>query len=154
MPKRTKTFVENELNEIFKLIVRGVPDSDIYKSRNLPVRTYQQYRDRLEDRLVAVHMNQKTEQILFHKEITKERIMKDKRIFEQVMDDESTRPHTKVEAARADMEANVVLFKLENETVMFVNTIRKQQTDVLRLDAVSARLQPISSEVIPTTTTS
>jgi len=140
MPKRSRDFVENELNEIFKLIVAGTSDAEIKKIRNLPDRTYTEYKVRLSDRMAQVNLNQKSEQILFHKEITKERLLKDKRVFQQVMEDDRSTGRTKVEAARADLEANVVLFKLENETAMFVNTIRKQQADILRLDTIATNI--------------
>ncbi len=143
MVKRSKEYVENELNEIFKLIVIGIPDSEIRKLRNLPDRSYCTYKQKLEQRLQERNMNQKTEQVLFHKEVTRERIEKDRRIFQQVMAKESASDKMKVEAARADLEANVVLFKSENETSMFVNTIRGQQTDVLRLNPIATNLQPV-----------
>jgi hypothetical protein len=152
VPRRSKDFVENELNEIFKLIVVGTSDSEIKKIRKLPDRTYFQYRERLSDRLQQVNLNQKSEQILFHKEITRERLLKDKQVFQQVMSDERSTGRTKVEAARADLEANIVLFKLENETAMFVNTIRKQQADILRLDTIATNIS--SSGEASTTTAS
>jgi len=150
--KRSKEYVENELNEIFKLIVVGTSDTEIKKIRNLPDRTYTEYKVRLSDRMAQVNLNQKSEQILFHKEVTKERLLKDKRVFQQVMEDDRSTGRTKVEAARADLEANVVLFKLENETAMFVNTIRKQQADILRLDTIATNIS--SSGEASTTTAS
>lgn len=148
MVKRSKAYVENELNEIFKLLVVGATDLQIKQLRKLPESTYRDYYARLADRIQQTSLAQSSERILFHKEITKERIMKDRQVFQQVMSDSATRPHTRVEAARADLEANVVLFKLENETTMYVSTIRKQQTDVLRLDAISANLS--EAEAAPT----
>jgi predicted ATP-dependent serine protease len=68
------------------------------------------------------------------------------------MEDDRSTGRTKVEAARADLEANVVLFKLENETAMFVNTIRKQQADILRLDTIATNIS--SSGEASTTTAS
>jgi len=150
--KRSKEYVENELNEIFKLIVVGTSDTEIKKIRNLPDRTYTEYKVRLSDSMAQVNLNQKSEQILFHKEVTKERLLKDKRVFQQVMEDDRSTGRTKVEAARADLEANVVLFKLENETAMFVNTIRKQQADILRLDTIATNIS--SSGEASTTTAS
>jgi hypothetical protein len=56
------------------------------------------------------------------------------------MNDYRTNPKVRVEAAQADAEVNITLFKLENETQMFVNTIRKQQTNVQHLDTIATRV--------------
>jgi hypothetical protein len=137
--KRSKQFVENECNEIFKLVIAGASDKEIQQSRNLPERTYFDYKARLAAKLHNQNVNIRNDQILFHKEVTKERLLNDKQVFQAVMNDDCTSPKVKVEAARADVELNITLFKLENETQMFVNTIRKQQTDISHLDAIADR---------------
>lgn len=143
--RRSKQFVENECNEIFKLVIAGASDKEIQQTRNLPERTYFDYKARLATKLHNQNVNIRNDQILFYKEVTKERLLNDKQVFQTVMNDCSTNPKAKVEAARADVELNITLFKLENETQMFVNTIRRQQADVLRFDAIADRERAVRS---------
>jgi xanthine dehydrogenase iron-sulfur cluster and FAD-binding subunit A len=137
--RRSKQFVENECNEIFKLIIDGASDKEIQQTRNLPERTYFDYKARLAAKLHNQNVNIRNDHILFYKEVTKERLLNDKQAFQAVMNDYRTNPKARVAAAQADAEVNITLFKLENETQMFVNTIRKQQADVLDLDIIADR---------------
>jgi len=137
--RRPKAAVEAEMNEVFRLVVAGATAQEIQQLRNLTRRTYDWHMHKLEQKLADTNMGQRNSFILMHKEITKERLLRDKRIFERVMADNSISPKTRVEAARADAEVNVTLFRLENETALFVNSIRQQQTNVLRLDAIATR---------------
>ena len=77
--------------------------------------------------------------MLLYKEVTKMRLLNDKQIFQTVMNDYRTNPKVRIEAAQADAEVNITLFKLENETQMYVSTIRKQQANVLHFDAIADR---------------
>jgi hypothetical protein len=137
--RRSKQFVENECNEIFELLIAGASDKEIQQTRNLPERTYFEYKARLAAKLHNQNVNIRNDKILFYKEVTKERLLNDKQVFQSVMNDNSTSPKVKVEAARADVELNITLFKLENETQMFLNSIRKQQADISYLDAIADR---------------
>jgi hypothetical protein len=136
--KRSKQFVENECNEIFKLIIAGASDKEIQQTHNLPERTYFDYKARLAAKLHNQNVNMRNDQILFYKEVTKERLLTDKQVFQSIMDNDNTNPKVRVEAAQADAEVDITLFKLENETQMFVNTIRKQQANVQHLDTIAA----------------
>ena len=138
-PPRSKAAIEAETNEIFRLVVAGASGREIQQLRRITQRTYEWHMRKLEEKLADINMGQRNSFILMHKEITKERLLRDKRVFETVMQDDRTVANVKVEAARADAEVNITLFKLENETALFVNTIRQQQTDVLRLDSIASR---------------
>jgi hypothetical protein len=63
--KSSKQFVENECNEIFKLTIDGASDKEIQQTRNLPERTYFDYKARLAAELHNQNVNIRNDQILF-----------------------------------------------------------------------------------------
>ena len=85
--RRSKQFVENECNEIFELLIAGASDKEIQQLRNLPERTYFDYKARLAAKLHNQNVNIRDDQVLFYKEVTKERLLNDKQVFQAVNND-------------------------------------------------------------------
>jgi hypothetical protein len=85
--RRSKQFAENECNDI----IAGASDKEIQQTRNLPERTYFDYKARLAAKLHDQNVNIRNDQILFYKEVTKERLLDDKQVFQAVMNDYRTR---------------------------------------------------------------
>jgi len=128
-PVRTQIQIEDEMDEIFRLQVAGHTPKQIQKIRNLPERTYFDYNQRLQSRIVESMTAKRTEEILVQKELCAERLNKAMMGEEELATKENISPRTKMDAWYRYAEIVMAKFKLEAETTNWLVAYRNLQLE-------------------------
>jgi ACT domain-containing protein len=124
------------IDEILKLQVAGANPKQIMQILGLNKSAYYAYNLRLRSRIIHEQLAKRHEELLVDKQIVKDRLTKAMQIEDAIMTDKNVSPRTRMDAATRYSEISVAAFKLEAETVGFINalsTLREQKNDVIQL---------------------
>lgn len=134
--QRTQIQIEQECDEILRLMVAGDSNKEIMEKRNLPERTFYEYQRRLQERIIAEQMTKRHEEIMIDKQIVKDRLTKALKLEEKLMDDPHISPRTRMDAGTRFSEISVAMLKLETEMLGFLHALKEarlQQPTTIQL---------------------
>jgi len=117
--------LEHELNEIYRLLLDGMTSEEIKGSLNISDRNYTKYMQKLRDNIVNDQLAKRQEYFLQDIDITRERLLADKRHLQAIITNPEASVKDKLAAINSDIQLNITLLKLEYEGRLFV----KNSTD-------------------------
>jgi hypothetical protein len=120
--------LEHELNEIYRLLLEGTSQQEIKSSRNISDRNYTKYMQKLRDHIISDQLAKRQEYFLLDIDITRERLLADKRQLQAIINNPNASIKDKIDATNSDIQLNITLMKLEYEGSLFVkNQLRGRQ---------------------------
>jgi hypothetical protein len=125
--RRSEIQIDQEMDEILRLLVAGATPKQIQKVRNLPERTYFTYYRKLQARIIDLQMSKHTDEIMVDKEIARERLTKALQLEFKLWNDDHVPPRTRMDAGTRYAEITVALLKLETETLGFIHGLKLLQ---------------------------
>jgi hypothetical protein len=124
-PRKTKAMLEQELNEIYHLLLDGVSPQEIKTSRNISDRNYTKYMQKLRDNIISNQLAKRQEYFLLDIDITRERLLDDKRQLQAIITNPNTSVKDKLDAIKSDLQLNITLMRLEYEGSLFTENCRR-----------------------------
>ena len=118
--RKTKAMLEHELNEIYRLLLDGMTSEEIKGSLNISDRNYTKYMQKLRDNIVNDQLAKRQEYFLQDIDITRERLLADKRHLQAIITNPEASVKDKLAAINSDIQLNITLLKLEYEGRLFV----------------------------------
>jgi tRNA A22 N-methylase len=86
---------------------------------------------KLRDRLVSNQLAKREEYFLQDLQIARERLLADKRQFQEIISNTKTSAKAKLDAINADIQLNIHLLKMEYEGSQFIENYRQKQERLL-----------------------
>lgn len=118
--RKTKAMLEHELNEIYRLLLDGITAEEIKRSRNISDRNYTKYMQKLRENIISDQLAKRQEYFLLDIDITRERLLDDKRQLQSIITNPDASVKDKLDAINSDIALNITLMKLEYEGSLFV----------------------------------
>jgi hypothetical protein len=119
-PRKTKAMLEQELNEIYQLLLEGITPEEIKRSRNISDRNYTKYMQKLRDNIISDQLAKRQEYFLLDIDITRERLLADKRQLQAIITNPNASVKDKLDAINSDIQLNIILMRLQYEGSLFV----------------------------------
>jgi hypothetical protein len=116
---KTKAMLEHELNEIYRLLL------EVKSSRTISDRNYTKYMQKLRDNIISNQLAKRQEYFLLDIEITRERLLSDKRQLQAIITNPNASVKDKLDAINSDIALNITLMKLEYEGSLFIENYKR-----------------------------
>jgi hypothetical protein len=116
---KTKAMLEHELNEIYRLLL------EVKSSRTISDRNYTKYMQKLRDNIISNQLAKRQEYFLLDIEITRERLLSDKRQLQAIITNHNASVKDKLDAINSDIALNITLMKLEYEGSLFIENYKR-----------------------------
>jgi hypothetical protein len=123
--RKTKVMLERELNEIYHLLLDGITPGEIKKSRNISDRNYTKYMQKLRDNIISNQLAKRHEYFLLDIDITRERLLADKRHLHAIITNSNVLVKDKLDAINSDIQLNITLMRLEYEGSLFIENYKR-----------------------------
>jgi hypothetical protein len=117
--------LEHELNEIYRLLLEGISQQEIKSSRTISDRNYTKYMQKLRDNIISNQLAKRHEYFLLDIEITRERLLADKRQLQAIITNPNASVKDKLDAINSDIALNITLMKLEYEGSLFIENYKR-----------------------------
>jgi hypothetical protein len=118
--RKTKAMLEHEINEIYRLLLEGISQQEIKRSCNISNRNFTKYMQKLRDYIISDQLAKRQEYFLLDIDITRERLLADKRYLHTIITNPNASVKDKLDAINSDIQLNVTLMKLEYEGSLFI----------------------------------
>src|SRR2546428_7822468 len=105
-PRKTKAMLDHELNEIYRLLLDGESPQEIKRSRNISDRNFTKYMQKLRDNIISDQLAKRQEYFLLDIDITRERLLGDKRLLKAIINNPSASIKDKLDAINSDIQLN------------------------------------------------
>ena len=122
--------LEQELNEIYRLLLGGVTSEEIKRSRNISDRNYTKYMQKLRDNIISDQLAKRQEYFLLDIDLTRERLLADKRQLQAIINNPSASIKDKLDAINSDIQLNIMLMRLEYEGSLFIENYKRNMPSI------------------------
>jgi hypothetical protein len=123
--RKTKAMLEQELNEIYRLLLDGITSEEIKRSRNISDRNYTKYMQKLRDNTISDQLAKRQEYFLLDIDTARERLLADKRQLQAIINNPNAAVKDKLDAINSDIQLNITLMKLEYEGSLFIENYKR-----------------------------
>jgi hypothetical protein len=121
--RKTKVMFEQELIEIYRLLLDGVSQEEIKATRNISDRNFSKYMQKLRDRVAGDQKSKIQEYYQLDLQIATGRFLADKRHLQEIIANPETPVKAKLVAIKLDMDINTALLKLKDEGTNYSDTL-------------------------------
>jgi hypothetical protein len=125
--RRSDMQIQWLMDQIFKLQVEGYTPKEIQDKLKLPVRTYEHYYSKLQERIIAEEAVQRREDILYHKKVAEDRITWALRGLREIADNQKVSARTRMDSYHKSLDAVGLMFRLHLETGNWLAEYNKLQ---------------------------
>ena len=119
----TKALLENNLNEVYRLMIAGMTSRDIMQQLKLNDRTFRRYVRKIRDRNVTDQLAKRQEYFLYDVKLAKDRLLMAKRFNLRTINSEDSSYTEKTEALKLDATITMTLLKLDYEGTVFLRLL-------------------------------
>jgi DNA-binding CsgD family transcriptional regulator len=152
--RSTKTLLEHNLNEVYRLMIAGMTNRDIKHQLKLNDRTFRRYVKTIRDRNIADQLAKRQEYFLDDVKLAKDRLLMAKRYNLGIINNEETEPSDRIEALKLDAALTMTLLKLDYEGTIFLRALNNDNGNSIETPRLIQRQRDIirSEDIKPAIT--